>query len=158
VLFILLTVPNLGFSQLADKTGLKQDLEIITDGRSFEVELVANFEVIEHQFSAEDKSITILLASGLENNLAEIVIPVNLINGNFTFFLDDLEIFPKVKTSEEISFITIEFAGAGDHTLEIIGTTYLPEFPVAYLVLVISLVSVLFLAKKSKFGYSFIKD
>ncbi len=45
-------------------------------------------------------------------------------------FFDEIgeEIFPNVRGTEQISFITLEFEGEGDNKLDIIGTTYLPEF------------------------------
>jgi len=88
-------------------------------------------------------------------------IPANLINGNFTFFLNDQEFFPVVKYGEEISFITVEFEGDGRHKLEIIGTTYLPEFSeIAPLVLATSLLGILLVTRKrfSNFAQLFFKQ
>ncbi len=91
---------------------------------------------------------TIFITTTVKNNLAEFQIPKNLINGNFTFYLDDEEVFPIVQSNEKISFITIEFPGNGLHKLDIIGTTYLPEFSeIAPLVLATSMLGVLFLKR-----------
>ncbi|RDJ32568.1 MAG: hypothetical protein DWQ18_07070 [Crenarchaeota archaeon] len=151
VLLIIFTTVSPAFAApLSDRTGLKQDFIIETGGYEFEVETVSNFDVNKINFDAEGKRLTLTIDSGLENNLAEIYIPKNLINGNFTFFLNDVEIFPKVQTSEQISFITLEFVGTGKHTLDIIGTTYLPEFSeIAPLVLATGLIGLLFLKKRS---------
>jgi len=56
--------------------------------------------------------------------------------------------------------ITLEFEGQGNHKLDIIGTTYLPEFAqLAPMILVISLIGIIFALKINKFGnYSLIKD
>jgi hypothetical protein len=51
--------------------------------------------------------------------------PQNLLGGNLTFYLNDNEYFPKINTNEQISFVTLNFTGSGDNTLEIFGTTYL---------------------------------
>jgi len=49
------------------------------------------------------------------------------------------------------SFITFEFEGKGDHKLEIIGTTYLPEFAeVAPIVLATSLIGIIVILKRFK--------
>ena len=160
VIFLFLIISP-AFAQLSDKTGLKQDFLIETGGYEFTVDLTANFDVERTEFSSGDKRLTFFIISNVQNNLAEIQIPVNLINGNFTFFLNDQEIFPSVKSNDKISFITVEFADDGRHKLDIIGTTYLPEFyEIAPLVLFSSLfVVIVFLKyKKPLLGYSFSKD
>ena len=147
VVFMLLLITP-AFGQISERTGLKQDFIIETGGYDFTVDLVANFDVDNIDFSSDDKRLTFYINSGLENNLAEILIPINLINGNFTFFLNDQEIFPVVKTNEKISFITLEFEGDGRHKLDIIGTTYLPEFSeFAPLILSLSLIAPIFARK-----------
>jgi hypothetical protein len=57
--------------------------------------------------------------------LGEIIIPQNLLGGNFTFYLNDQEFFPKIKSNDRISFVTLNFTGSGNNKLEIFGTTYL---------------------------------
>ena len=140
----------LAYGQLSDRTGLKQVFTIETGGYSFPVEVVSNFNVEETVFSAEEKKLTLHVFSSLQNNIAEIQIPKNLINGNFTFFVNGTEVFPNVQTSDKISFVFMEFAGNGTNRIEIIGTTYLPEFSaVAPLVLASSLAGILLLKRKS---------
>jgi len=131
--------------------GLAHHLPIETGGYNFVVESVANFDIPDYEFSSEEKRLTIFISSTVSNNIGEFQIPKNLINGNFTFYLNDEEIFPDVKTNERISFITVEFPGNGFHQLEIIGTTYLPEFSeIAPLVLAMSLFGILFLRIRKK--------
>ena len=141
------------YAQYFDTPGLIQKFEIKTGGYHYEVQTTSNFDVQEVDFSSDEKKLTLYIKSALENNLSEIQIPINLINGNFTFFLNDQEIFPDVKISERISLITAEFQGSGLHKLEIIGTTYLPEFSeVAPLVLATSLIGFLLLKRIKKFN------
>jgi len=161
-LVLLLVIVPPAFGQISDRTGLKQDFTIETGGYDFTVEITSNFNVEDIEFSSDDKRLTLFINSGIENNLAEIQIPINLINGNFTFILNDQEIFPIIKINEKISFITLEFEGTGANKLDIIGTTYLPEFSeIASLVLFTSLFVLIF-AQKIKLpgvkNYSFNKD
>lgn len=129
-----------------DSPGLKHTYTIETGGYSFDVKITSNFDVTDYEFNADEKRLTFFVNSGLENNLSEIVIPTNLINGNFTFYLNEQEIFPNVQYSDMISFITVKFPGEGIHKLDIIGTTYLPEFEeIAMLVLATSLIGLIFL-------------
>ncbi|HXV51016.1 MAG TPA: hypothetical protein VD689_02685, partial [Nitrosopumilaceae archaeon] len=149
IVFSLLVIPA-AYAQLSDRTGLKQVFTIETGGYSFPVELISNFNVEETEFSAEEKKLTFHVFSSLQNNMAEIQIPKNLINGNLTFFVNGTEIFPNVQTSDKISFVFMEFVGNGTNKIEIIGTTYLPEFSaVAPLVLAGSLAGILLLKHKS---------
>ena len=116
---------------------------------------VSNFDVSEFEFSEEDKRLTLFINSGVQENISEIQIPINLINGNFTFYLNDEEIFPNVRSNDEISFIVVEFAGNGTYQLDIIGTTYLPEFAdVAPFVLATSLFGIIVLAKKMRLSFT----
>ncbi len=154
IILLLVVIPTAS-AQISDKTGLKQNYVIETGGYEFSVDLVSNFNIENIEFSSEDKKLTFYIINGLENNLAEIQIPINLINGNFTFMLNDQEIFPTVKQNKKISFITLEFQGNGKHKLDIIGTTYLPEFSeIAHLILALSLLSIIFSLKLKKLNFS----
>ena len=127
-LLFLLFLPTPIYAQLSDKTGLLQNYEINTDGRTFEVTITSNLDIKDIQFDADSKSLTLDIQSSIDENLAEISIPANLISGNFTILLDDKEIFPLVRQNDRFSFIVLEFSQIGKHTITIMGTTYLPEF------------------------------
>ena len=158
VILLLVVAPS-AFGQISDRTGLNQDFTIETGGYAFTVDVTSNFNVEDVEFSSDDKRLTFYINSGLENNLAEIQIPKNLTNGNFTFMLNDQEIFPNVKTSEKISFITVEFEGSGKNKLDIIGSTHLPEsskidplvlFVSIVVIIVVSLAIIIFARKIKK--------
>ena len=161
IVLSLIVIPTAS-AQISDRTGLKQNFVIETGGYEFPIDITSNFNIEDIEFSTEDKRLTFYIINGLENNLAEIQIPINLINGNFTFILNDQEILPVVKKNEKISFITLEFQGIGKHKLDIIGTTYLPEFSeIALLILAVSVLALIFplKVKKLNFGnYSFNRD
>ena len=109
----------------SDATGLLNRIDIETSGHTFEVETVANFNIQDFDFNKDMKRLTLYIDSGLENNLGEVIIPQTLLGGNFTFYLNDQEFFPKIRSNEKISFVTLNFTGSGSNTLEIFGTTYL---------------------------------
>ena len=123
------------FGAISEKTGLKNDFTIETSGYDFEVETVANFEINDVKLSRDDKKLTFDITSSIENNFAEIQIPLNLIDGDLTVFVNGEEIFPQIRKNDKISFIVLEFNGTGHNTVEIIGTTYLPEFSITLLVI-----------------------
>jgi len=139
------------FGAISEKTGLKNDFTIETSGYDFEVETVANFEINDVKLNRDDKKLTFDITSSLENNFAEIQIPINLIDGDLTVFVNGDEIFPQIRKNDKISFIVLEFNGTGHNTMEIIGTTYLPEFSSITLIVIGVAFSMMFISRKLKF-------
>ena len=111
-----------------DDPGLRQVVTVHTGGYEFEVVATSTFAVAGHEFSAEEKRLTLDIEGAVSENLAEITVPSDLIGGNLTFYLDGEPIPARVRNGSGIAFATVEFSGGGDHTLDIVGTTYLPEF------------------------------
>jgi hypothetical protein len=110
---------------LSDTTGLVNRLDVQTGGHTFEVKTTSNFDIPTFEFDKDEKKLTLHISSGLENNLGEVIIPQNLLGGNLTFYLNDQEYIPHVRINEKISFVTLNFTGVGDNTLDIVGTDYL---------------------------------
>jgi len=113
---------------LSDKTGLLNRLDVKTGGQEFEVETIANYDVTDFKFDEGQKRLTLYISSGLENNLGEVLMPKELLSGNFTFYLNDQPYSPNVRFNDRIYFITLNFTGSGDNKLDIIGTDYLKNF------------------------------
>ena len=125
---VLLFVITPAYGQLlSDATGLINRLDIQTSGYNFEVVLTANFDLVDYSFDKNSKQLTMYLDSGLENNLGEIVIPSDLLNGDLTFYLNDEEFFPNIQSSEKVHFVTLKFSGSGSNVLSISGTEYLVD-------------------------------
>ena len=110
---------------LSDATGLIKKLEIQTSGYTFEIKLTSNFDLENFVFDKDQKQLTLYLESGLDDNLGEIIIPKDLLSGDFTFYLNDGEFFPKIQSNKLINFITLEFSGSGTNVVKIIATEYL---------------------------------
>ena len=110
---------------LSDATGLINRLEIQTSGYTFEIKLTSNFDLENFVFDKGQKQLTLYLESGLNDNLGEIIIPKDLLSGDFTFYLNDGEFFPKIQSNKLINFITLEFSGSGTNVVKIIATEYL---------------------------------
>jgi hypothetical protein len=112
---------------LSDKTGFKVSFDVLIDGKEFAVETVSNFDVQNLIF--EDGKLVLDIWSGLENNFGELQIPRNITKGTLQFYLDGQEIDAKVLQNDRISFVTLEFAGNGTHTLEIMGEASAANLP-----------------------------
>jgi hypothetical protein len=61
-------------------------LDVETNGYTFEIKTVSNFDVIDHEFNKDEKQLTLFVNSGLENNLGEVIIPSELLSWGFYIF------------------------------------------------------------------------
>ena len=126
LLFAILFVVTPSYAQLlSDSTGLAKKLDVETGGHTFEIETISNFDIRDFDFDTDEKKLSLYIVSGLENNLGEIIIPQNFLSGNFTFYLNNQEFSPKIKSNDSVSFITLNFTGSGNNQVDIFGTTYL---------------------------------
>ena len=130
IIIALIVIPLADAVPLSDKTGLKFTFPVKTDGHSFIIEATGNLDVSKMDFNKEKKSITFFVMSSLENNSLETSIPKELLGGNYTFFIDNVEIFPNVKSGNDKTFVSMDFVGIGKHKIEIFGTTYLETFKI----------------------------
>jgi len=115
------------FGALSDATGLVNRFDIEAGGNLFEIKITSNFDVKGVEFDKEQKQLTFHIISSLDNNLGEIIIPQNLLSGNFTFYLNDQEFYPNIKSNDKIAFITLNFTGSGNNTVDVIATNYLKD-------------------------------
>lgn len=113
------------FGAISDATGLVNRFDIETGGHVFEITTTSNFDVSEIDFDKDQKKLTLHIVSSLENNLGELIIPRDLLSGNFTFNLNGKEYFPIVKSNDKIAFITLNFTGSGNNKVDVFATNYL---------------------------------
>jgi len=100
---------------------------ISADEYNFEITFTANFTVLSHTFSAHDKMLQFNVDAVHEKeNVAEIIIPRDLFDGEFTILLDGKEIFAQVNKTDRSSVVSIVFDGNGD-TIDITATNYLEK-------------------------------
>jgi len=93
---------------------------IDTNGQNFEVTFTANFEVSSHTFSTDDKMLQFNVNAVHEKeNVAEIIIPRDLFDGELTVLLNGKEIFAPVNKTDRSSIISVVFDGKGDYTIGI---------------------------------------
>jgi len=93
---------------------------ISTTEQNFEVTFTANFEVSSHTFSTDDKMLQFNVnAIHEKENVAEIIIPRDLFDGELTVLLNGKEIFVQVNKTERSSIISVVFDGKGNYTIGI---------------------------------------
>jgi len=126
--FILLITTNLdafGVDVSLRDVGFVNKYMISTDGHNFEITFTANFTVLSHTFSAHDKMLQFNVDAVHEKeNVAEIIIPRDLFDGEFTILLDGKEISANVNKTGRSSVVSIVFDGNGN-TIDITATKYL---------------------------------
>ena len=94
--------------------------------QNFEISLTTNFMVSSHTFSANDKMLQFnVQAIHEKENVAELIIPLDLFDGEFTILLDGEEISAGINKTSRSSVISIVFDGKGEYTLDITATNYL---------------------------------
>jgi hypothetical protein len=116
VLSLIVIVPAFAVP-LSDRTGLKTKFDVDVGHSTYVIETVANFEINDVRF--DNDTLVFQISSSLSDNLVELQIPQNITKGAIHMYLDKEEVEPKILDSQKISFVTLEFAGNGTHTLEL---------------------------------------
>lgn len=120
---MLLITTNLGAfgvdTSLRD-VGFVNKYMIDTNGQNFEVIITANFTVLSHTFSTNDKMLQFNVdAIHEKENVAEIIIPQDLFDGELTVLLNGKEILASINKTERSSIVSVVFDGRGDYTIGI---------------------------------------
>ena len=106
--------------------GILNKIMIDTDGQNFEITFSANFTLLSYTFSTDDKMLQFNVdAIHEKENVAEIIVPLDLFDGEFTVLLNDKEVSSMINQTERSSIITVVFDGKGDYTIGITATNYL---------------------------------
>ena len=120
---MLLITTNLGAfgadTSLRD-VGFVNKYMIYANGQNFEVTFTANFTVLSHTFSTDDKMLQFNVnAIHEKENVAEIIIPRDLFDSELTVLLNGKEISAAINETERSSVISVVFDGKGDYTIGI---------------------------------------
>jgi hypothetical protein len=141
LLVLLITIPTVLATPLADKTGFKFSFPVNVGDSYSVVEGTTNFDIKKMDYDVESKEITFEIQSSLDYNLAEIIIPRNLIGtDDLTFMITSiltatthetdlspttLPIVPKtIHYDSKNIFTVLEFNGIGMHYLTISESSY----------------------------------
>ena len=130
---IILPAYGIDLSEL-ENVGLKNKYFIIFDGDEFEIEIVANFQVVSHAFSETDKSLTFNIETGRDiGNESEIYVPRGIFVDSPIVLLDGLLVSPIINKNDNTFYIGMTIEGKGEHVIEIIDAknidTESPEAP-----------------------------
>ena len=112
-----------------DNPGLSNQLLVETGGYDFTVTTLSTFDIDTLEFERDSKQLSLFFNTAATDNVLEITIPGNLIGGNLSFYLNEELITPKIlHHGADDAFAMVKFSGKGEYRLDVMGTTYLPEF------------------------------
>ncbi|MBI3640718.1 MAG: hypothetical protein HY223_10505 [Thaumarchaeota archaeon] len=132
--------------------GIKWEWKIKTANYTYIVTTVSNYDMKTVTLNSDNKELIFIGNSTHAGNIAEIVIPRNLIGGSLTVTQDGKQISPIMINGTDSSTIILKFNQTGTTTVNVLGTTYLPEFGgISTLVIVFSIGMVIFTLKTRKF-------
>ena len=124
-IFILLVPINLdafGLEQTPRDIGVVNKYMINTEEGIFEVTAITNFLISSHTFSANEKMLHFDIVTNFDHeNIGEIIIPLDLIDGEFTILLDGKEISPYCWNED--------YSACSDVSVEVIKSTKIQNGP-----------------------------
>jgi len=127
---------------------------IKAEGKDFDVKLASNSEVNNIQFDEQAKtfSFTVSGETGTKG-VTDITIPKSLLSGNMNVMIDGQvmsqnDVIETVYTQDETA-LEINYHHS-THTIEIVGTKAVPEFPTSIIILTIAILSIFTLSLKNK--------
>ena len=120
MLLITTNLSAFGIDTSLRDVGFVNKYMIDTNGQNFEVTFTANFEVSSHTFSTDDKMLQFnVQAIHEKENVAEIIIPRDLFDGELTVLLNGKEIPASINKTDRSSIVSVVFDGRGDYTIGI---------------------------------------
>jgi len=120
MLLITTNLSAFGIDTSLRDVGFVNKYMIDTNGQNFEVTFTANFTVLSHTFSTDDKTLQFnVQAIHEKENVAEIIIPRDLFDGELTVLLNGKEIPASINKTERSSIVSVVFDGRGDYTIGI---------------------------------------
>jgi len=122
------------------------------EGKDFSVDISSNSTVKLFDFKQQDKKISFHVEGQTgTQGITQITIPKALLGGQITVSIDGKVVPPQssdvvtVADTEQETTLEINYHHS-EHTIEVTGTTVVPEFPISFLVLAAALGSVLSVA------------
>jgi len=121
---------------------------------SLEVEIYSNSSISEFQFDTTDEKLTFNVTGPTgTKGFCNVTVPANLLEGDFSLFIDGVPLIEDINYTKRYNgthyafYITYAYS---EHTIEIVGTEVIPEFPSALVFTVfITFMTLIILTKKN---------
>lgn len=139
VYFYLTTLPESEF--MVENPSI---FKVLAENRTFDVPIASNSIIKDFSFNQSEKKIsfTVEANAASRTGVAQLAIPSELLWGGIMILRDGLEI-PRneaiLAIQEDIFYVVeVNYSHDEQHTIEILGTTAIPEFPVSTAVITVS--------------------
>ena len=124
------------------------------EGQQFKVQIASNAHLCCNRYSNDEKKMafeSIIANNSSVNTVAEVAVPKFLLDGQIRVFIDgqaaptDSVVLKKTNEARNSSMTILEVNyGPGAHTIEIYGTSVVPEFPfISYLLPAVAIIVIL---------------
>jgi len=127
---------------------------IKAEGKNFDVKIASNSKVSNLQFDEQAKKVSFTVTGETGTiGVIDITIPKSLLSGGMNIMIDGQvmsqnDVIETVDTQDETTF-EINYHHS-THTIEIVGTNAVPEFPTSLIILTIAIMSIFALFLKNK--------
>ena len=106
---------------LSDATGIINRFEVQRGSSIFEISVVANFDAYGINYHQDKQVVNLYIDSSLNNNIGEMILPLEVLDGKLDFLMDGQPYEPVVNSADDVYFIVLNFTGTGEHELIIRG-------------------------------------
>jgi len=111
--------------------GSLEVFSVFWDEVEYQVTIISNSTVTDFNFSQPESQISFNVTSPSEmSGFCNITIPIELLDGSFTFEIDDVSVVDCILTQNATHSSIYLTYNHGTHTVSIKGTTVIPEFPI----------------------------
>jgi len=125
------------------------------EGKNFDVKIASNSEVSNLQFDEQAKTVSFTVSGETgTNGVTDITIPKPLLSGGMNVMIDGQAMSQDnvIQTANTQDETTLEINyHHSTHTIEVVGTNAVPEFPTSVIILTIAITSIFALSSKIKF-------
>jgi hypothetical protein len=121
-------------SYMYQKVGLEQTFYPLIDSTDYPVNVDSDSAILGFAFNETENKISISVLGTTETSgFCDFVVPIDLLSGNLSILLDDsflVEGSDYARTSNSShNMFEVPFSGEGVHTIELVNSNDIPEFP-----------------------------
>jgi hypothetical protein len=124
------------------------------EGKDFDLKIASNSHIGNLQFDKQQKKITFTVSGETgTSGVSDITIPKSLLNGDFSIMIDGQVMSQDniIETADTQDETTLEINyHHSTHTIEIVGTNAVPEFPTSVMILLVAISSIFALSLINK--------
>ncbi|MEM3577485.1 MAG: PQQ-binding-like beta-propeller repeat protein [Candidatus Bathyarchaeia archaeon] len=124
--------------------GSHQTFNAVWETQNYPVTIISNSSLSDFTFNQPNKQISFkVVGPKAMSSFCNVTIPKSLLGGSWTVQIDDSDVVPIISENATHTFIYIAYVHESTHTIKIIGSWVVPEFPTAILITLLMIATVL---------------